>query len=120
MPRSGRKRSASTVSEASSVVVVGSSVAASPKRCRESVAAGADGVSRRAHPDAHTAARTTRTAESRFIDGCGQNSIPPMATVVLDIETAGVAWDSLDDAQKTYLQKNARTDEERERLPETM
>jgi hypothetical protein len=43
-----------------------------------------------------------------------------MATVVLDIETAGIAWDSLDDAQKTYLTKHARTDEERERLPETM
>ncbi|MFY9549527.1 MAG: ribonuclease H-like domain-containing protein [Thermoanaerobaculia bacterium] len=43
-----------------------------------------------------------------------------MATVVLDIETTGVAWDSLDDAQKTYLQKHARTDEEREKLPETM
>jgi hypothetical protein len=43
-----------------------------------------------------------------------------MATVVLDIETAGVAWDSLDDAQRTYLQKNARTDEEREKLPEMM
>ncbi len=43
-----------------------------------------------------------------------------MATVVFDIETAGHAWDSLDDAQKTYLQKNARTDDERERLPETL
>ena len=43
-----------------------------------------------------------------------------MATVVIDIETAGLPWDSLDDAQKTYLQKNARTDEERERLPETL
>jgi 3'-5' exonuclease len=43
-----------------------------------------------------------------------------MATVVLDIETAGQEWDSLDDAQKTYLQKNARTDEERLQLPETM
>ena len=28
-----------------------------------------------------------------------------MATVVLDIETAGHSWDSLDDAQKTYLAK---------------
>jgi len=43
-----------------------------------------------------------------------------MATVVLDIETAGQDWDSLDDAQKTYLSKHARTEEERERLPETM
>jgi DNA polymerase elongation subunit (family B) len=43
-----------------------------------------------------------------------------VATVVLDIETAGHPWDSLDDAQKTYLRKNARTDEERERLPEAL
>ncbi len=43
-----------------------------------------------------------------------------MATVVFDIETAGHAWDTLDDAQKTYLQKNARTDDERERLPDTL
>ncbi len=43
-----------------------------------------------------------------------------MATVVLDIETAGQSWDSLDDAQKTYLAKNTRADEERERLPETL
>ncbi len=43
-----------------------------------------------------------------------------MATVVLDIETAGHPWDSLDDAQKTYLQKNARTEEERARLPESL
>jgi 3'-5' exonuclease len=43
-----------------------------------------------------------------------------VATVVLDIETAGHSWDALDDGQKTYLRKNARTDEERERLPETL
>jgi DNA polymerase elongation subunit (family B) len=43
-----------------------------------------------------------------------------VATVVLDIETAGHSWDSLDDAQKTYLRKNARTDEEKERLPERL
>src|SRR4029077_9731186 len=43
-----------------------------------------------------------------------------VATVVLDIETAGHSWDSLDDAQKTYLAKNTRSDEERERLPETL
>ncbi|HWZ86294.1 MAG TPA: ribonuclease H-like domain-containing protein [Thermoanaerobaculia bacterium] len=43
-----------------------------------------------------------------------------MATVVLDIETAGHSWDSLDDAQKTYLRKNARTDEEKQRLPEML
>jgi hypothetical protein len=43
-----------------------------------------------------------------------------VATVVIDIETAGLPWDSLDDARKTYLQKNARTDEEREKLPEML
>ena len=43
-----------------------------------------------------------------------------MASVVFDIETVGVAWDSLDDAQRTYLERNARTDEERRKLPETM
>ena len=43
-----------------------------------------------------------------------------MATVVFDIETAGHPWDSLDDAQKTYLRKNAKSDEEKERLPETL
>lgn len=43
-----------------------------------------------------------------------------MASVVFDIETVGVEWDSLDDAQRTYLQKNARTDEERQRLPELL
>jgi hypothetical protein len=43
-----------------------------------------------------------------------------MATVVIDIETAALPWDSLDDAQKTYLQKHARSDEEKERLPDTL
>ena len=43
-----------------------------------------------------------------------------MATVVIDIETAGVPWDGLDDAQKTYLLKNSKTDEERSRLPEML
>jgi DNA polymerase elongation subunit (family B) len=43
-----------------------------------------------------------------------------VATVVLDIETAGHPWDSLDDAQKTYLAKNARSDKERARLPEAL
>src|SRR5262249_37228944 len=43
-----------------------------------------------------------------------------MASVVFDIETVGVDWESLDDAQRTYLQKNARTEEERARLPEMM
>jgi len=41
-----------------------------------------------------------------------------VASVVFDIETVGVDWDSLDDAQKTYLQKNARSEEERQKLPE--
>jgi uncharacterized protein YprB with RNaseH-like and TPR domain len=43
-----------------------------------------------------------------------------MASVVFDIETVGIDWESLDDAQKTYLQKNARTDEERGKLPEML
>ena len=43
-----------------------------------------------------------------------------MATVVFDIETAGHPWDSHDDAQRTYLRKNAKSDEEKERLPETL
>ncbi|HTY40606.1 MAG TPA: ribonuclease H-like domain-containing protein [Thermoanaerobaculia bacterium] len=43
-----------------------------------------------------------------------------MATVVLDIETAGHSWDALDDAQRTYLRKNARSEEEREKMPESL
>jgi len=43
-----------------------------------------------------------------------------MASVVFDIETVGLDWDSLDDGQRTYLQKNARTEEERQRLPELL
>jgi 3'-5' exonuclease len=43
-----------------------------------------------------------------------------VATVVIDIETAGLPWDGLDDAQKTYLLKNAKTDEERSGLPEML
>jgi uncharacterized protein YprB with RNaseH-like and TPR domain len=43
-----------------------------------------------------------------------------MATVVFDIETVGFEWDALDDAQRTYLSRNARSDEDRERLPETL
>jgi DNA polymerase III epsilon subunit-like protein len=43
-----------------------------------------------------------------------------MASVVFDIETVGLEWDSLDDAQRTYLLKNARTDEERTRMPESL
>jgi hypothetical protein len=54
------------------------------------------------------------------MEGAGQNSIRAVATVVLDIETAGQSWDDLDDAQRTYLARNARTEEEREKLPEMM
>jgi len=43
-----------------------------------------------------------------------------MASVVFDIETVGVDWESLDDAQRTYLQKNCRTEEERAKLPELL
>ncbi len=43
-----------------------------------------------------------------------------MASVVFDIETVGLEWDSLDDSQKTYLQKNARTEEERQKLPDIL
>ena len=43
-----------------------------------------------------------------------------MASVVFDIETVGVAWDTLDDAQRTYLEKNAKTEEERRKLPEML
>ncbi len=43
-----------------------------------------------------------------------------MASVVFDIETAGVDWEGLDDAQRTYLQKNAKSEEERRKLPEML
>jgi 3'-5' exonuclease len=43
-----------------------------------------------------------------------------VASVVFDIETVGVDWESLDDAQRTYLQKNMRTDEEKQKLPELL
>src|SRR5262249_11897452 len=43
-----------------------------------------------------------------------------MATVVIDIETTGASWDSFDDAQRTYLLRNARSEEERERMPEML
>jgi len=43
-----------------------------------------------------------------------------VASVVFDIETVGVDWHSLDDAQRTYLEKNAKTDEERSKLPELL
>jgi DNA polymerase elongation subunit (family B) len=41
-----------------------------------------------------------------------------MSTVVFDIETVGVEWNSLDDAQRAYLLKNAKTDDERRLIPE--
>jgi DNA polymerase elongation subunit (family B) len=37
-----------------------------------------------------------------------------MASIVFDIETLGLAPESLDEAQRDYLTKNAETDEERE------
>ncbi len=43
-----------------------------------------------------------------------------MASVVFDIETVGIEWESLDDSQRTYLQKNARTDDERAKMPEML
>ncbi len=43
-----------------------------------------------------------------------------MASVVFDIETVGVDWESLDDAQRTYLLKNARSEQERIQLPEML
>jgi hypothetical protein len=43
-----------------------------------------------------------------------------VASVVLDIETVAVDWHSLDDAQRTYLEKNAKTDEERRKMPELL
>lgn len=43
-----------------------------------------------------------------------------MATVVFDIETVGIEWETLDDAQRTYLTRNSRSDEERQKLPEMM
>ena len=43
-----------------------------------------------------------------------------MASVVFDIETAGVDWHALDDAQRTYLEKNAKTEDERRKLPEML
>jgi 3'-5' exonuclease len=39
-----------------------------------------------------------------------------VATVCFDIETVGLDWDSLDDARKTYLLKNCKTDEERQNV----
>ncbi|MFN2384930.1 MAG: ribonuclease H-like domain-containing protein [Thermoanaerobaculia bacterium] len=43
-----------------------------------------------------------------------------MASVVFDIETVGSGWEDLDDAQRTYLAKYVRTDEDRQKLPEDL
>jgi hypothetical protein len=43
-----------------------------------------------------------------------------VANVVFDIETVGASWDGLDDAQKTYLQKYVRSEEERVKLTEDL
>jgi DNA polymerase elongation subunit (family B) len=43
-----------------------------------------------------------------------------VASVVFDIETVAADWETLDDAQRTYLAKNCRTDEERQKLPEML
>jgi DNA polymerase elongation subunit (family B) len=40
-----------------------------------------------------------------------------MATVVFDIETVGGDWDALDEAQRTYLLKNAKSEEEQRQIP---
>ncbi len=122
MPMSGRNIIETTRSSSSSVIVVGSSVAGSLVRCREREAGGAAVGSRRAQETTASAVkpRARRLRERRFIGGERQNSIPRVATVVLDIETAGQSWDSLDDAQRTYLAKNARSDEEREKLPDML
>ena len=52
------------------------------------------------------------------MEGCYR--IANVASVVFDIETVGIEWETLDDAQRTYLAKNARTDEERQKLPELL
>ncbi|MGH9400094.1 MAG: ribonuclease H-like domain-containing protein [Thermoanaerobaculia bacterium] len=43
-----------------------------------------------------------------------------MASVVFDIETAGVDWEGLDDAQRTYLEKYVETEEEKRKLREML
>jgi DNA polymerase elongation subunit (family B) len=41
-----------------------------------------------------------------------------MNTVVFDIETVGTGWEALDEAQRAYLLKNCKTEEERRLVPE--
>jgi DNA polymerase elongation subunit (family B) len=43
-----------------------------------------------------------------------------MASVVFDIETVGSSWEDLDDAQRTYLSKYVRSDEDRRKLPDDL
>ncbi|KKR49418.1 MAG: hypothetical protein UT84_C0028G0007 [Candidatus Curtissbacteria bacterium GW2011_GWA1_40_16] len=43
-----------------------------------------------------------------------------LSRVILDIETVGVDFSSLDDEAQSYLLKGARTDEERAELPSTL
>ena len=124
MLMSGRNIIATTRADSSSSIVIGSSVGGSAARWREIVAAGGAAGSRRPQADARTTVTSTpranRLRRRRFIGGAEQNSIPGVATVVIDIETVGQVWESLDDAQRTYLEKNARSDDERARLPETL
>lgn len=47
-------------------------------------------------------------------------NVPTMSRVVIDIETVGVDFDGLDDQAQEYLLKAARTQEEREAVPETL
>jgi DNA polymerase elongation subunit (family B) len=41
-----------------------------------------------------------------------------MSTVVFDIETVGMDWNALDEAQRTYLLKNAKSEEEQRLVPQ--
>ncbi|HEX9303468.1 MAG TPA: ribonuclease H-like domain-containing protein [Thermoanaerobaculia bacterium] len=43
-----------------------------------------------------------------------------MASVVFDIETVGVSWESLDDGQRTYLTKYVRNEDERDKVPDLL
>ena len=116
MPTSGRNIISLARGSRLFVHRVGSSVGGSPARWREIVAP--EGRARRrprarrqSDSDAHTEGE--QTERRRFIGGADRIASPRVATVVIDIETVGRSWDSLDDAQRTYLEKNARTDEER-------
>jgi len=43
-----------------------------------------------------------------------------VASVVFDIETVGVSWESLDDGQRTYLTKYVRNEDERDKVPDLL